>query len=300
MTQRLSIILLCIAACWWSACGPRFIAAEPSVEDLLSEAKGLYEKGEYGNAKEKFEAIRFDYPGHPLVGEVQFYIGLCFFQLREFLSAQQEFESFLREFPVDNPYADDAMFYLCRSLFEQALPARLDQATTKKAIEETDAFLDTYPQSPFAGEVKKIKGLCVDRLAMKEFLAGQLYRRMGYTSSTIYYFRLLEKEFPDSRWIVRGRYEWALALYKQKNYSDAKNVADTCRQRLGDLETREKDNFALTAPHGFPYRLVHLFGFFPYETRSEMKIFIDDLQEDLAALSAKIEKKLNKQAALKK
>jgi hypothetical protein len=31
-----------------------------------------------------------------------------------------------------------------------------------------------------------------------------------------------------------------------------------------------------------------------------MKIFIDDLQEDLAALSAKIEKKLKKQAALKK
>lgn len=300
MSKSLPFFLIAFCVFWFNACSPKLSGPEPTVEDLLTEAKGYYDKGNFGLAKEKFEAIRFDYPGHALIGEVQFYVGLCYFQLKEYLIAQQEFESFLREFPQDSPFSDDAMYYLCQSLFEQALPARLDQAHTRKALEEADAFLETYPQSAFAGEVQKLKDQCLDRLSMKEFLAGRLYRRMGYTSSAIHYFRLLEKEFPGSRWILRGRYEWARSLYEQKSYSDAKAMSDTCRRRLEEFKTREKDNFLLTSPHGFPYRLVHLFGAIPYDTRSEIKIYIDDLDRDLSALNRKIDKKLKKAASRKK
>jgi outer membrane assembly lipoprotein YfiO len=294
MPLRFSVILLCLCAFWWSACGPKYIAPEPSVEDLLSEAKVLYEKGEYANAKEKFEAIRFDYPGHPLIGEVQFYVGLCFFQLHENINAQQEFESFLREFPSDNPFADDAMFYLCKCLFEQSLPARLDQALTKKTIEEADAFLEAYPKSAFADEARSIKGLCTDRMAEKDFLAGRIYRRMGYTSSAILCFRNLEKEYPETRWPARGRYEWALCLYKQKSYAEARAMADTSGISIKELEKKNQDQFNRTEGHGFAYRFFHLFGFFPYEMRSEIKIYLDDLKDDLSRLSGKIDKKLQK------
>jgi len=294
MHPRVSVILLCLCALWWNACSPKFIAPEPSVEDLLSEAKGLYEHGEFVNAKEKFESIRFDYPGHALIGEVQFYIGLCFFQLREYINAQQEFESFLREFPADNAFADDAMFYLCKTLFAQSLPARLDQALTRKTIEEADAFAETYPNSAFTEEARSIKKQCLDRLAEKDFLAGRLYRRMGYTTSAIYYFRNLEKEYAETRWPARGRYEWTLCLYLQKNYAEARLMADTCASRLRELTDKNKDGLLLIEQHGFPYRFVHLFGFFPYETRSEIKIYLDDLAHDLSALSGRIDKKLSK------
>ncbi len=300
MQYRFPIIFLALLSLWFCSCSSKFVAPEPSVEDLLSEAKGLMNKGNYGLAKEKFEAIRFDYPGNSLIGEVQFYIGLCYFDLKEYLIAQQEFESFLREFPSSNPFSDDAMYYLSRTIFEQALPVRLDQAITRKALEQADAFLETYPQSDFTEEVRKLKTRCIDRLAEKEFLDGRLYRRMGYPSSAILYFRMLVKDFPGNHWILRGRYEWSRALYEQKNYTEALSMIDTCRKELAQLSQKEQDNFILKEAHGFPYKLVHLFGLINYESRSEIKIYIDDLYSDLSTLSVKIEKKLKKLSARKK
>ena len=84
---------------------------EPMVEDLLTEAKALYQRERFFKAQEQFEDIRFNYPGTPQIAEVQFYIGLCNFQLGEFLTAEQEFRTIVREFPEENPFSDDAFYY---------------------------------------------------------------------------------------------------------------------------------------------------------------------------------------------
>ncbi len=295
----LSLFSLGVILFVFYGCGPQYVGPEPLVEDLLAEAKKLIEDGKYFDAKEKLESIRFDYPGNPHIGEIQFYIGLCYFKLKEYVVAEQEFRTIVREFPADHAFADNAMYYLCYALFNQALPARLDQEITKRAIEETDAFLETYPKSDLIGEVSNIRQRCLDRLAEKEFLSGQLYRRMGYTSSAIHYFKALEKDYPGSKWCVRGRYEWALSYYLQKNYEDAFKIADTCRMNIERLQEKEKDNLVKQAPPTFFKKLVHLFGVIPFDNRTDIKIFIDDVRDDLDKLSAKIERKRKSKASPK-
>lgn len=264
---------------------------EPLVEDLLNEAKKTYEKGRFGQAKEKLEAIKFDYPGNSYIGEVQFYIGLCAYALKDYPAAEQEFRTVVQEFPVTEKYADDAHYRLCLSLFKQSLPPRLDQNLTKKTIEETEGFLEAFPGSEFADSVKMVRSACSDKLAEKEFLAGRLYRRMGYTSSAIHYFKTLEKEYPASFWVLRGRYEWALSYYLQKNYTDAMKIADTCEMMIIRLVQSENQRLEELKNRGFFYKLVHLFGLVPYDNRSDLKVFVEDLKKDLAVLNFKIRKK---------
>jgi tetratricopeptide (TPR) repeat protein len=173
-----------------------------------------------------------------------------------------------------------------------ALPARLEQSDTRKAIEETENFEETYPESEYLPEVRRIKSDSYDRLAEKEYLAGRLYRRMGYTSAAIHYFRELEKDFPESRWLARSRYEWALCLYKQGDFADARSMADTSRLRLQAVIVREQDRFVTDVRRGFAYRLFHLFGAIPYETRTPIKIYIDELDTDISNLMRRIDHKL--------
>ncbi|MFH0920765.1 MAG: outer membrane protein assembly factor BamD [Fibrobacterota bacterium] len=302
MLNRCPLPLLLFAALFalglLQGCGPQVAAPEPLVEDLVASAKALYDKGDWFDAREKFEAIRFDYPGNPFIAEVQFYLGACLYRMKDYLNAEQELRTFQKEFPADSPFSDDVAYYLCLSLFAQALPARLDQALTKKTYEEIDAFIEAYPGSGFAKEVLALRMRCLDRLAEKEFLSGRLYRRMGYPSAAIHYFKLLESDYAESRWVPRGRYEWARALYKTKSYADAQKIADTCGLMLSALESREKDNFQRAEPVTFGSRLVHLFGIIPFETRSDIKIYIDDLHDDLVELRERIQSKLPKTAAM--
>ena len=277
-----------------SGCGPRYVGPEPLVEDLLAEARQLYEREKYGEAKEKLEAIKFDHPGNPYIGEVQHFIGLCNFRLKDYPAAEQDFRTVVREFPAGEKYSDAAHYYLCLTLFKESLPPRLDQELTQKAIDETDGFLETRGEGAFADSVKALRKTCVDKLAEKEFLAGQLYRRMGYTSSAIHYFKSLEKEYPDSRWCVRGRYEWALSYYLQRNYTDAEKIADTCGMKIAALVESEKQAMREIRKRGLFYRLVHGFGLVPYDERSGIRVFTDDLKTDLARLYRKIEKKKSK------
>jgi outer membrane protein assembly factor BamD (BamD/ComL family) len=261
------------------------------VGDLLKEAKGLYENGKYDDARQKLEDIRFNYPGNAFIGEVQFYIGLCYFRLKDYLTAEQEFRTVTREFSRDHEFGDDALYYLCAALFQQARPARLDQGLTRRAVDEIDLFSDTYPKSPFSDSVAAIRRQCTDRLAEKEFLSGRLYRRMGYTSAAIVYFQSLERDYPGSKWSVRGRYEWALSSYQQKKYDEALKNADTCRIKITRLEEAEAGRLNTPRTQTFFSRLVHLFGLIPHDPRSDLRIFVDEIKSDLSALSQKIEKK---------
>jgi len=287
----LAVLLLPVLSFILSACGPQYVGPEPLVEDLLSEAKKTYDDAKYGRALEQLEAIKFDHPGNSYIGEVQFYIGLCHYQLEDFPAAETDFRTVVRDFPASEPYSDNAHYHLCLTLIKESLPPRLDQELTRKAIEETDNFMDVHPQSAFADSVRGLNRLCLEKLAEKEFLAGRLYRRMGYPSSAIHYFKALEQEYPDSRWCVRGRYEWALANYQLKNYENARQNVDTCALRLTMLEEKEQVAIRTVRFRGWFYKSIHLFGLVSYDTRSEMKIFVDDLKRDLTRLNRKIEKK---------
>jgi len=119
---------------------------------------------------------------------------------------------------------------------------------------------------------------------------------MGYPSAAIHYFRLLESDYPESRWVVRGRFEWARCGYDIKSYTEAKAMADTCGLLLGALEKREQANFVRTEPFSVAYRVFHLFGVIPYDSRTDIKVFIDDLRDDLDDLSGRIRSRLSRQA----
>ncbi len=266
------------------------IATEPTVLERLTDARALFEKGRYYDARAAYEAIRFDYPGDDVMGEVQFRIALCHFHLKDYLSAEHEFRYFQRDFKETHELSAEVHYWLCRSLFEQALPARLDQSATQRVIEECSQFMDQFKSSEFYLEVLKIKRECDERIVEKEYLAGKQYRRMGYPSSAIHYFRQIEQNHRDSRWIAAVRYEWALLLYNQKEYPAALSMADSCASFIARIEENEKANFIRIKPYSSSYKFFHFFGLIPYERRSELKIYIDDLKESLALLVSKIKK----------
>jgi outer membrane protein assembly factor BamD len=276
------------------SCSPRIASVEPTAAERFSIAKENFDKKRYFDARQSLESLRFDYPGDSLMGEVQFYIALCYFHMKDYYIAEQEMRYFMRDYSEAHDLYDDTYYWLCMALFKQSLPARLDQAITNKTLEECANFAEQMPKSEYLPEIQKIQNECLEKLAEKEYLAGRQYRRMGYASSAIQYFRLFEQEFTSSKWVAATRYEWARSLYDQKNYSDALVMADSCMNYITRIEKDNNKEFQRTEPFSAAYKFFHLFGLIEYETRSELKIYIDTLKEDLAKLVNKINNKIKK------
>lgn len=214
-----------------------------ALETLFADAKQAYEAKKYLKAKQVLERVKQDYPGNEILGEVQLYIALCDFGLKDFGAAENGFRSVRHEFPNSAPYAGQAQYYLALSIYRQTPPADRDQEMTLVAIQEFKDFLSQFPQSEYAPEARKCLAQCHDKLAQKDYLIGRLYRRLDRCDAAIIYFQELYRTYPASRWSWQGLYESALCYYNDR---EPQKVLDL----LGQL-----DEARLGAQAGQPVKL---------------------------------------------
>jgi outer membrane protein assembly factor BamD len=88
---------------------------------------------------------------------------------------------------------------LAESYYQLAPPYQLDQAYTKKAIEEFQVFIDFFPADKKVAEAEaKIKEL-TERLAEKEYQSGLIYEKMEYEKAAIKYYAFVADTYHDTK-----------------------------------------------------------------------------------------------------
>lgn len=165
------LLVLIIAGCSSSVDTARLDA-----QGHFDYAYQLFQDEDFLYAVNEFQAILLQYPGSAVNDDAQYYLGMSYFNREQYLLGAYEFSKLIRDIPA-SPFVPEAQYMLAESYYQLSPPYPLDQAYTKKAIEEFQAFIDFFPTNAKVEEVEKKIDELNEKLAEKEYNAGYIYEK---------------------------------------------------------------------------------------------------------------------------
>jgi outer membrane protein assembly factor BamD len=226
MIKIRSILMLTLLA------GAAACASTPQQVQLPADQ--LYERGQtqlnerkWTEAIATFEQFVIQYPTHPRIQEVRFRLGEGYFGKKEFITAGNEFSRLATDYPA-GPYADDARFKVCESYYRLSPKTQLDQQYTKAAYDHCQSLIAYFPDSEFAVRGRELSTELRDKLAEKEYQAGEFYFKRGAFDSAIIYYEATLRDYADSGQAPRALSR-LIGIYQTLGYKEEEEAA---RQRL--------------------------------------------------------------------
>jgi outer membrane protein assembly factor BamD len=138
-----------------------------------------------------------------------------------------------------SPLVPESQYMLGESYYQLSPRPALDQEYTLKALREFQSFVEEYPLSPHRTDAEKKIAELRDKLACKEWLNAELYRKMQeYTSSLIYYDVILERYY-DTDYAEKALFGKALVYLKMKEYDKAKEQFLAFRDKYPNSELKD-------------------------------------------------------------
>ncbi len=165
----------------------------------------LYEKGKYARAERLFEMAEEALKTTPHYERLKYMKAKSLYEMRQYHSAGFEFRNFTRLFP-NSSKREEAAFYIVKCYYELTPEYYRDLTYGVKMLEEAEQFLKKYPQSQFAGDVKKMSADIVYRIDKKDFENAKLYYNIGYYKSAIKAFNNFLADHPGSSFKEQAYY----------------------------------------------------------------------------------------------
>lgn len=156
-----------------------------------------FEKKKYSYAKEGYSDFIVSCTGTENSEQAHYELATSQFLLKDWMEAEQEFGSFLKEFPSSKRYAEIARYRLALSMSRQTEIPQRDQSKTVLAIKEFETFAVDYPDSPRADSAQKELEVLRNLLAERDMLVARLYRRMDEPLAAAIYYKRVLKEYGD-------------------------------------------------------------------------------------------------------
>lgn len=195
--------------------------------ELLGYAERMYEEEDWDDAVEALELFVSRYPVHDRLGDARWMLAHALQENEEYLQAAAEFDRFVGTFPQD-PRVPEAALEVCRSYAALApIPPR-DQRYTRQARDRCQLVARDFPGTEVEEQALAVRDEMMDRLAEKDFRAGEQYQRFGAHDSALIYFEEVLDRFPDSRWAPKA----LVAKYESYRAIGYDEEAEEARDRL--------------------------------------------------------------------
>ncbi len=236
MKKFISIILL---TTFLAGCGGGIDTTTLSPEEYFNYVFELYNNEDYEEAVKEFQNILLQYPGNVITDDAQFYLGMTYFKRGEYLLSAYEFSKLIRDIPASQ-FIPEAQFMLAESYYQLSPDYRLDQAYSKKSIEEFQAFIDFFPANPKVEEAEQKINELNNRLAEKEFTAAYIYERMEYYNAAIMYYQYVADTYHDTEYAEEALYnKIQLLILKERKEEALKDISLYLSKYTGTKEARE-------------------------------------------------------------
>ncbi|MBF0440320.1 MAG: tetratricopeptide repeat protein [Oligoflexales bacterium] len=112
----------------------------------LAEAHSLFTSEQYGKAIASYERIGSDYPTKTTKGNHLYWIGICWFHLKDFDLSKKYLERFISE-QKENPLIPKAMLYLAKG--------EVKAGYSEKAVKLLEAIIKQFPNDETSMMAKK-------------------------------------------------------------------------------------------------------------------------------------------------
>jgi len=222
-----------------SACSSSQDTTTMTAEEHYEYVMEYYEDEDYEESVKEFQTLLLQYPGSIITDDAQYYLGMSYFNREQFLLAAYEFSKLIRDIPA-SPFVPDAQYKLADSYYQLSPPYQLDQAYTKKAVEEFQAYIDFFPTSPSVEEAEqKIKELN-EKLAEKDYRSATIYEKMEYNRAALQYYTQVVETYHDTKFAPMALYKKIMLENKRAQYTDAlKDIGDFLSRYPDDPRARE-------------------------------------------------------------
>lgn len=202
----------------------------------LSKGNEYYDEGKWYRAKEVYEQLLPVFRGTPNYEELYYRFAYTFYYSKDYLSASYQFKSFVDNFPRSNR-VQEMQFMFAKSLFLDAPDYKLDQSSTKQAIQALQNFASSYPDSEYITEAHNLIIEGREKLKMKDEGAAQLYFDMGRFKNAVTAFEVLTLEYPDAPnvdyyyyMMIQSKFEYAKASHEKRQMDRFQDVLNSVKE----------------------------------------------------------------------
>ena len=233
-----TIFVAIIAIIVFSCGGPKPEGSWTAAE-YFKYALTMYEDEDYFEAVNEFTVITLRYPGSVYSDSAQFYLGMCHFNMDEYIIAAAEFNKLIEEMGR-SPLVPEAQYMLGESYNQLSPRAELDQEYTMQAIKQFQIFLEDYPTHKKKEEVEKKLLALREKLAEKQWRNADIYRKMLKLRSSLIYYDIVLNNFYDTEFADDAQYGKALVYMDLEEWENAKDALMTFKDKYPDSELMEE------------------------------------------------------------
>jgi outer membrane assembly lipoprotein YfiO len=208
----------------------------------VAEAVKKYEKKKYSSVKTILDDVLVQCAGSSVTDTAHYYLGMALLKMKLYLEAKLEFSRLMQEHP-NSFYYEEALFRSAYSVFKISRHMERDQTETREAYRLFRDFLENYPSSAFADSSRKYMKRAVNKLAKKEYLSAEFYRKIGEKEAAIVCYRTFIKDYPGSDYTALARLNMGRLLLEIKRTQEAKEVLDELisQEKKGDLAKKARE-----------------------------------------------------------
>jgi outer membrane protein assembly factor BamD len=166
-----------------SACATTPAPAKPA-DAYYQEGEAAYAAKNYDAAIAAWKKVREAYTSPELTTKADLNIADAYFDNKAYIEAAAAYENFRKLHPT-NEKAEYALYRLGLSHYYQITGIDTDQTPVKNAVVTLEGFLNLYPNSSFAPEVKQKLADCRSKQLEYENYVGNFYLRTKKYPSAI-------------------------------------------------------------------------------------------------------------------
>ena len=215
------------------------------------KAKEYYAAEEYTKAATLLQEVVPILKGTSFAEESIFLQAMTYFRQGDYMYAEHFFNQMVRTYPR-NENVKDCYFNRAYCFYMQSPSVKLDQSTSRQAMEAYALFMDLYPNTAEAKEAQGYIDEMQDKLAYKAYLNAKLYYDLGsylgnnYQSAIVTAENCL-KQYPSTVHreelaflILDSRFIIAENSISEKKSERLRSVIDEYYSFLNDFPESEK------------------------------------------------------------
>lgn len=199
---RLTVFLLAFLVTG-AGCGAAFgkgmnkLLKSKNTEQIYQAALDSYRNKKFRNATVYFEAVYNDLYSSDRADTILFYTAKSYYNQGMYDLAADGFDQYRKVFSR-RPFSEEAEFLLPMCWYHLSRPAERDQTETHKAITTFNEYLNRYPQSIKAEDIKRMLEELQNKLYEKEFINASLYFKLQRYPASVAALRNSLKDMPET------------------------------------------------------------------------------------------------------
>ena len=214
-----------------SSCGSsekKVIDQNLSTEDqaikVYKEGLQAIEKFDYFYASKKFSEAEILLPQSEWAAKSALMAGFCYYSINLYDDAILNLNRFTKTYPASNNL-DYAHYLIAISYYEQILDEEKDIEPLNKSKKKIEFFLNKYPDTDYAIDLKYKLGLVVNQLAAKEMSIARYYIKNEKWIAAINRLKNVIDNYDETVFIEEALFRLVEIYYKIGLEDEAKSAA---------------------------------------------------------------------------